>query len=106
MKMRKLVVLLVVLGSLCSFLAVGQAEDQTTKEKYEATQNLCVVNVDGLHVRTHPSTDGYIICSLTKGDKVCSLGTVKDEDGEDWYYIIMKSGNIGWVFGQYITVPE
>lgn len=106
MKIRRLVVLVLVLGSLLSWGALGYAENQSTQDKYNATQSLYVVNVDGLHVRTHPSTDGYIVCSLSKGDKVCSMGTLKDEDGDDWYYVIMKSGNIGWVYGKYITAPK
>lgn len=101
--MRKLIVLMALVCSLCSFLAVGHATSETTTEKYNEGTSMYIVNADDLHVRTHPSTDGYIVCTLSRGEKVCSLGTLKDDDGDDWYYIIMKDGSIGWVYGTYVT---
>lgn len=60
-----------------------------------------VVNVNGLNVRSGPSTSSSVIGSVNSGTKV----TIKEKLGE-WYKVSVKLGGVtkdGYMFAQYVT---
>ncbi len=65
------------------------------------------VTADSVNVRNAPTTEGdNIIGSLSKGANVTILDEVKDDDGNDWYYIMLENGNTGYVRGDMIDNGE
>ncbi|WP_297999929.1 SH3 domain-containing protein [uncultured Phascolarctobacterium sp.] len=84
------------------------ANEQTTKEFFEKPGACYLVLANNVLVRTHPTTNGYIICLLSKGDYVKSFDYnsrgILDSNGIYWKYIVMRNGNIGWVASRYLSL--
>lgn len=82
------------------------ANEETSEEFYNRPGAAYYVKGDYVRVRTHPSTDGYIICEMRKGVWVKDFGsnspTHKDNTGRLWRYIVMSDGNVGWVCDDYL----
>lgn len=95
----------------CSLLFICNvcfANDITTKEYTNSPGVAYLVIGDMVHVRTHPSTDGYIICTLPKGSWVKAFDYnskgIRDNTGMYWKYIIMEDGHVGWIAHPYISL--
>ena len=95
----------------CSFLFmynIYAVNHITTKEFMNAPGVAYLVVGDMVNVRTHPTTKGYIICTLPKGSWVKSFDYNSkgklDNTGMYWKYIIMEDGHVGWIAYQYLSL--
>lgn len=84
------------------------ANDITTKEFMDKPGVAYLVIGDMVNVRTHPSIDGYIICTLSKGSWVRAFDYnskgIMDKNGIYWKYIVMENGYVGWIAYQYLSL--
>lgn len=69
MKAKSLSVTLVLTLSIAS-TALAEINEETSKHFYDGSGTAYLVSGDYVRVRTHPSTYGYIICELRKGECV------------------------------------
>ena len=105
MKKRFTFILVVMIMLLSN---VTLANEKTTVEFFEDAGAAYLVVGDNVRVRTHPTLNGYIIRTLSKGEWVKSFNYqtkgVLDTQGIYWKYIIMSDGNVGWVAARYLSL--
>jgi len=103
--MKIKVFLLTFLLTLCVASTV-LANDEGSKAFYAKAGVTYLVTGDSVRVRTHPTTDGYIICELNKGavvkDFIKDAQPHEDSSGMKWRYILMEDGHVGWVSADFI----
>lgn len=66
--------------------------------------------VDGLRVRTGPSTNYGVLGQLYEGDRMKLIGLKQDSGGQHWYRVVLSGGSagglpggyVGWVVGSYL----
>lgn len=103
MKLKTMILaLMLTIGAASTALA----NDTTSQAYYDSPGAAYYVTGDYVRVRTHPTTDGYIICELRKGSWVKDFGggqkAVQDNTGMKWRYIIMSDGHVGWVCDDFL----
>ena len=69
--------------------------------------NVVASEVDGLRLRSQPTTSGAVLASLARGEEVLALGKTDSSDTIDnltapWYRVLLSTGQIGWAFGGYV----
>ncbi len=103
--------------SLALLLATGVAatafaenNEEASKAFFEQKGVAYVLTGDYVRVRTHPSTLGYIICELRKGEIVKNFTANEephqDSEGLKWHYVVMKDGNVGWICTNFIELKK
>lgn len=84
------------------------ANEETTNDFWNKPGVAYLVVGDGVRVRTHPTTNGYIICTLSKGEWVKAFNYdsrgVRDSKGLYWKYIVMSNGSVGWIASKYLSL--
>ena len=58
------------------------------------------ITVKALNVRDNPSMDANIIKAVKAGETYEYIGMSEDSE---WYIILLEDGNIGYVFGKYVS---
>lgn len=81
----------------------------------EAGTGARVITTGNVKIRTEPSLEGEVLCSVPKGtlliyepDFDC-IGVYTDDRGVDWYQVRIQMGSSGWVSSKYaelIISPE
>ena len=66
-----------------------------------ASGNIGIINASSLNVRTGPSTNYSILCSVKRGEKVEIL-----ESRDGWYKIKTESNKVGWSSSSYIDISN
>lgn len=77
----------------------NQPETELPETGQATTQRLARVTVNALNLRSNPSTEAERITLLPLG----TLAEVLTESGE-WIQIRLSSGQIGWVFAEFVLV--
>lgn len=107
MKAKSILITLLLTLS-CASTVFAESNDETTKQFYDRPGVAYLVTGDYVRVRTHPTTYGYIICELRKGEWVKDFGNNsqahQDDNGMKWRYIIMKDGHVGWVSADFLDL--
>lgn len=76
-------------------------QTSTDEQQHSSKIKVAVSKVDGLNVRSQPTTSSAVLKQLSIGDEVI----VKIND-EIWSKIEDSTGNTGWVANEFITVIE
>ncbi|MEU5958832.1 SH3 domain-containing protein [Streptomyces sp. NPDC047525] len=66
--------------------------------------------VNGLRMRTGPSTNYGVLGQLYTGDRMKLIGLKQDSGGQSWYRVALSGGSagglpggyVGWVVGSYL----
>lgn len=107
MKFKSIILALILTFGIVSTVF---ANDETAKVHFEKLTSAYEVTGDAVRVRTHPTTEGYIICELNKGTLVKSFDyeeePYKDDSGMKWRYVFMKDGHVGWICADYLKFKK
>lgn len=109
MKTKSILIALALALSITSTV-FAENNEETSEQFYNRQSAAYYVTGDYVRVRTHPSTDGFIIRELRKGEFVKSFNydsaPHEDETGMKWHYILMKDGSVGWVCADFLELRE
>lgn len=107
MKTKSIIIGLALALSVAS-TAFAESNEETSKQFYDRPGAAYLVTGDYVRVRTHPSTYGYIIRELRKGEWVKGFDynakPHEDKTGMKWQYILMQDGSVGWICADFLDL--